>query len=289
MSDTFRATDRITLRRWRQDDIGFLWDMLNDPQVTRYLGTTGPIVRDRVEERLGRTIARYEAGGLHQRYAIVENAGGKLVGNVGLEELPDRSETEIAYQLVPAAWGRGLATDAAALMLAHAWELGHRFVIGLTFQANVASQRVLEKIGMTYQGTGLFFDHELFVFTATAPEAQDARAAAPFVRETVEPASPDRVRARLYRGGDPLPWGALPETVGGAFTLADGSTGALWTGVPERLRLAWPWPETPGTQWVQADLLPASEGTALTWTVWGPRGGGAWDPAVSLTPEGKYE
>ena len=58
-------------------------------------------------------------------------------------------EAELGYRLRQAAWGRGLATEVSAALLAKAFtDLDVRMVWGETMALNRASQKVMEKVGM---------------------------------------------------------------------------------------------------------------------------------------------
>jgi RimJ/RimL family protein N-acetyltransferase len=60
---------------------------------------------------------------------------------------------EIAYRLARGAWGRGIATEAASALVAHALgPLGLPRVVAVTYPANQASQRVLDKLGFERRG-----------------------------------------------------------------------------------------------------------------------------------------
>jgi RimJ/RimL family protein N-acetyltransferase len=67
--------------------------------------------------------------------------------------MPDGDDVEVAYRLVRAAWGRGLATEAAGTLVAHALRtLALPRVVAVTYPDNRASQRVLDKLGFERRG-----------------------------------------------------------------------------------------------------------------------------------------
>jgi RimJ/RimL family protein N-acetyltransferase len=73
---------------------------------------------------------------------------GVVVGGVGVTRGPDDDGVvEIGYGLVAAVRGRGLATDAVGQLLDRVRGLGVRAVVAVTAPGNVASQRVLAKLG----------------------------------------------------------------------------------------------------------------------------------------------
>jgi ribosomal-protein-alanine N-acetyltransferase len=88
-----------------------------------------------------------------QALAIVVDE--RAVGCVGLELMTDvnRRSAEIGYWLGTAYWGRGIATDAVALVTHWAFDaFGLLRIFAQPFAANVASRRVLEKAGYALEG-----------------------------------------------------------------------------------------------------------------------------------------
>ncbi|MFN7960762.1 MAG: GNAT family N-acetyltransferase [Thermoanaerobaculia bacterium] len=80
-----------------------------------------------------------------------------LVGEAGFKGLPTpQGEVEVGYSVVPAAQGRGLATEAVAALVD--WAFGHnevRVVLAHTLPDNRPSLRVLEKLGFRSDGPGI--------------------------------------------------------------------------------------------------------------------------------------
>ena len=86
-------------------------------------------------------------------WIFFEIATGVFVGRGGLSSttIAGSECVEVLYAVRPDAWGRGYATDMAAVAVEHARHLGLAEVVGITAPSNRASQRVLEKIGMRVQ------------------------------------------------------------------------------------------------------------------------------------------
>ena len=79
--------------------------------------------------------------------------GEAFAGRAGLcfTEVEGDKEVEVAWSILPASQGRGLATAAAQRALAWAPELEIDRVVALTLPHNAASRRVMEKAGMTFE------------------------------------------------------------------------------------------------------------------------------------------
>jgi RimJ/RimL family protein N-acetyltransferase len=89
------------------------------------------------------------------RYALTELPGDRLVGTVGLNAISrDNRHAEIAYDLAPGQWGRGLAGEAC--MALASWAFVHLKLVRIhahVLDTNARSIRVLEKCGFQHEGT----------------------------------------------------------------------------------------------------------------------------------------
>ena len=122
-------------------------------------------VRNRLEEAVARNS---DGWGF---WALEEREAGAVVGGVGLFPLAwEGPEIELAYHVVPSRWGRGYATEAGAGLLDAAWretDLDH--VVAVAFEPNRASTRVMEKLGMTYEGPARYREFEVVRYSISRP------------------------------------------------------------------------------------------------------------------------
>ncbi len=151
-------TERLLLRPFAPQDLDHLVALDADPEVMAYLTGGKPTPRQVYVENLPAMMAG--RGRLDcWIWAAVEKASGDFVGWFSLRPDPARGpdEAELGYRLRRAAWGRGYATEGAALMVRKAFaDLGLERVFALTMSVNLASRRVMAKVGLTYVRT--FFD-----------------------------------------------------------------------------------------------------------------------------------
>ena len=143
-------TERLRLRRFTPADLEALVALHGDAEVMRYVtGTpTAPeVVARTVLPRFLRHDPCRPALGV---WAAEELETGAFVGRFSLKRRPGAGnlEAELGYRLARAAWGRGYATEGARALLARAFALGVRRVVATVYEENLASQRVLEKLGM---------------------------------------------------------------------------------------------------------------------------------------------
>lgn len=149
-------TERCGLRRFTLDDRDWFRDLYADPDVTRYLG--GVKNAAQADELLERRILAYydEHPGLGI-WMTEEKATGTRLGFHLLNHIQGEPIIQVGYSLTKAAWGRGVATEVAAAVLGYGFlTLELPSIAGMTSLGNVASQRVLEKIGLERRGERAF-------------------------------------------------------------------------------------------------------------------------------------
>jgi len=145
-------TSRLRLRMFEPGDLDTLCLILGDPRVVRYIGIEAgkPFTRAECEDTLNRAIAAWTKYGFG-RWAMIDKSTGELIGLCGFRSR--EGTPELLYILAENAWKKGLATEAAAGCLRFAFEeLEVSHIIAFTRSENVVSRRVLEKLGMSYEG-----------------------------------------------------------------------------------------------------------------------------------------
>ena len=144
-----------------------LFELWGDAEAMRFVRPASANVEE-VRKRLEQLI-EWPGWGL---WALDERESGRLVGLTGIFPLAKEGpEIELAYHVVPSCWGRGYATEAGAALLDAAWretDLDH--VVAVAFEENRASTRVMEKLGMTYQGPTTYLEHELVRYSIARPQ-----------------------------------------------------------------------------------------------------------------------
>ena len=149
------TTERLIIREYTKKDLDDFLRVVRQPGIYR---TTYGIPRDysrlRAKKWLGfikrniRSMQSYE-------YGMFLRDSGEYIGNIGLINVSmTHNHAEISYYIDEAHRGLGLTTEAAREMLRLGFEtFGFEKISGLCMAVNIASRRVMEKIGMTYEGT----------------------------------------------------------------------------------------------------------------------------------------
>ncbi len=125
----------------------------------RSRGISGGLkTRDQVEDMLRtRVIEYYDTHPGLGMWMTVERASGQGVGFHLINNIQGETIIQIGYGLAKSAWGRGYATEMASALMRYAFEdLKLPRIAGMASLPNVASQRVLEKIGLERRGERSF-------------------------------------------------------------------------------------------------------------------------------------
>lgn len=147
-------TERLRLRPFTEADADDLFALLSDPEVLRYWDEPPWTDRARAEQFIERCRLMAEEG-TGARLAIDRLADGRFIGWCTLSRWnPDFRSAKMGYCLVQPAWGQGYATEAARALLTWAYDtLDLNRVQAEADTRNVASGRVLEKLGFVLEGT----------------------------------------------------------------------------------------------------------------------------------------
>lgn len=147
-------TERLILRQFVLSDVDSFYELGTDPQIIRYVGNQPFASLDMAREILiSAPLNDYATRGFG-RFACVWKATGEVIGFCGPKFLPDLGDVELGYRFLPRYWGMGLATESARAVIDYARDTLHLHrLIALVHQDNVASARVLEKLGFSVERT----------------------------------------------------------------------------------------------------------------------------------------
>jgi ribosomal-protein-alanine N-acetyltransferase len=177
-------TERLLLRALTPEDAeDYHAAVAADPDVMKYLPGGVP----RPFERTLQSIAFFEQtwrdAGL-SGLGVVVKAENRLIGQCGLIRIPgspdDAPEVEVFYAIAKAYWGQGIVTEAARAMLAYGFtQAGLERIIAVAAPQNTASRRVMEKLGMQFEGiTSQYYNADLAYYSLTRADWQAINSAA---------------------------------------------------------------------------------------------------------------
>lgn len=148
------STERLLLRPHQIDDWPAVYAYVNHPEVMRYRPNN---VRapEQIQAHLHRLVAAQQRQPrISYHFAIIELTKNQLIGWCGLSIKDDASQiAELGYDLEYHSWGKGYATEAAQAVIHFGFTNVHLHrIFAECHPANIPSQRVLQKNGMTYEG-----------------------------------------------------------------------------------------------------------------------------------------
>jgi RimJ/RimL family protein N-acetyltransferase len=153
-------TERLIMRRWREEDREPFAAMNADPEVMEHFPST--MTRAESDTFVDKIEAHFDRYG-YSPWALEVRETGRFIGYTGLImqtfDAPFLPAAEIGWRLARPAWGHGYAIEAARRVVAFAFEeAGLDAIISMTAVRNVRSRAVMERLGMT-RDPAEDFDH----------------------------------------------------------------------------------------------------------------------------------
>jgi RimJ/RimL family protein N-acetyltransferase len=158
-------TERLIIREFVESDVNTLFQILSLPEVMQF-SLTGALSFDMSIAKMQSFIDSYQEYG-YGKWAVIYRQTGQLIGycGIGVEQIDGTIENELGYRFDPQFWGQGLATEAASACLKYAFSTLHlEYLLGIVEPENVASVRVLEKIGMIFIKESLYYSKKVHVY-----------------------------------------------------------------------------------------------------------------------------
>jgi RimJ/RimL family protein N-acetyltransferase len=159
VSDSLR-TERLLLRRWREEDREPFAAMNADMVVMEHFPSL--MTRAQSDGAIDRIEELFERDGFGL-WALEERATGEFLGFTGLQRVgfdaPFVPAVEVGWRLRASAWGQGYATEAATASVADGFgPAALDEIVSFTTPRNARSIAVMQRLGMTRDAAG-DFDH----------------------------------------------------------------------------------------------------------------------------------
>lgn len=138
----------VTLRRWTDDDVDYIYRTCQDPDIQRWTVVPSPYTEDDAREY----VSHLSVSDDHVSMAVCD-ASGEPVGSVGITVAEDLGVGSIGYWVDPTARGKGVAAGATRLLAD--WALDELELSRIDIHAdehNASSRRVAEKAGFHFEG-----------------------------------------------------------------------------------------------------------------------------------------
>lgn len=160
-------TERLVLRRFELSDARNMFEnYCGKPKVTEYLlWSTHESIEDTRRYLADFVLPEYEKKNTY-RWAIVLKENNEVIGGIDVCDSNElRRRAELGWCLGDEYWGRGIMPEAAACVTEYLFSVGYQRIQATHHVLNKKSGRVMEKIGMHYEGTlekyGLYKENKL--------------------------------------------------------------------------------------------------------------------------------
>ena len=159
MSEYLFTSKRLGFRQWKESDLDpYFYAINSDEKVMEFYPST--LTRKESDEQAERITSNIHQDGFGL-YAVDLLSKKEFIGYIGFSKprfnMPFTPCIEIGWRLKKDVWGNGLATEGAIQCLNHGFSaLAFDKIYSFAAIQNKPSQRVMQKIGMTYLGT---FNH----------------------------------------------------------------------------------------------------------------------------------
>lgn len=167
VQDGVITTSRLTLRPWSADDADSALTVYGAADVARWLTPAMDRVPDEAAMRdvLDQWLAE-DPEAPQGRWAVELTGTGEVVGGVAVLPLPpEGDDLEIAWQLAPVAWGRGIAAEAGHAVARHAFGSGVDELFAVVRPQNTRGAATAQRVGMEWVGeTEKYYNLRLQVF-----------------------------------------------------------------------------------------------------------------------------
>jgi RimJ/RimL family protein N-acetyltransferase len=156
-------TSRLVLRPFTDKDVEPLFRILQEHDILRYFPNPNPPSREQVEKLVSGQLRHWEEHKLGWWALDFEN---QMIGWCGLQFLPETREIEVGFLISKVFWGQGLATEAARSSLLFGFQdLDLECIVGIVHHENVASQRVVQKLGMSFTVRTSYFGMDCYRYS----------------------------------------------------------------------------------------------------------------------------
>ena len=159
------------MREFSVEDAASMFELNSDPEVLQFTGDKafGSLEHARI------FLENYDQYALHGfgRWAVIQKSTGNFIGWCGLKYSATTDEVDIGFRFFKAVWNQGFATEAAEKCIQLGFEKFRiKRIIGRAMEANIASVKVLEKLGLRYLKSFNFDGEDGVIYEIVCNEKQ---------------------------------------------------------------------------------------------------------------------
>ncbi|VEH19173.1 anhydro-N-acetylmuramic acid kinase [Chryseobacterium nakagawai] len=157
-------TDRLLLRELTIEDAYHFYELNANPNVIQYTGDS-PFENEEEALIFLQNYEDYSENG-YGRWAVIDKSTTEFLGWCGLKYDIFKDETDIGFRFFERNWSKGLATESAAACLKYGFDQLHlEKIVGRAMAENIASIKVLQKLGLTFDKEFDFEGHKGVIYS----------------------------------------------------------------------------------------------------------------------------
>jgi ribosomal-protein-alanine N-acetyltransferase len=161
-------TNRTILRPFSKNDAILSFSWFGDPEVMKFTPNGPDAALEDTVARIARYQEHHEQHG-YAKWIILERDSMKPMGDAGPMYFPECQHFELGYRLLPEYWNKGFATEVASAWVRECFHrLDFKILIAFTHPGNLASIRVLEKVGFKFSHREYLMGMESMVYQITS-------------------------------------------------------------------------------------------------------------------------
>ena len=156
-------TERLVIRPYLQEDSEYFFMMNGDEEIVRYIRP--PKSREESDLFLKDVIKYSQENPLYGRWAVFEKESGEFAGTFAVIPIENADTMQLGYSLLKRNWGKGFATELTLAGLQYVFtRTPLTEIYAITEAGNMASQKVLLKVGFKFQRSFEENGKELFQY-----------------------------------------------------------------------------------------------------------------------------
>ncbi len=147
-------TERLLLKATNVEDTSFILELMNTPKWIKNIGDRNIRTEEDAKNYINEKMRPQQQRLGFSNYTIIRKSDQAKMGTCGLYDREGLEGIDIGFAFLPAYEKQGFAFEAANKLKDLAFkEFGIKLIKAITSKENLASQKLLEKLGLTLVGT----------------------------------------------------------------------------------------------------------------------------------------
>ncbi len=173
MQKLFLESQRLFLREFTNDDLKNLFSLNSNPEVMKHIGRKPVTDIEECKKTIEQIRDYYKKHNGFGVWVAYKKSNNKFVGFFVLQYLDNTKEIEVGFRVMKKYWGKGYSTEMTNELIQYGFiQKNLNKIVGITHSDNIASQKVLQKAGLTYIKKAHFYKTDVMYFAIYAEDFQ---------------------------------------------------------------------------------------------------------------------